>query len=1816
MAFNSSKKLADNMSAIEIALNYIGQELTPEEVEILSSYAGFGGIKAVLFPAGREDDWQQFDISREDLKLWPQVMKLHEQLKGKLSEREYKRAFASITASVDTAFYTPAFLPEAIYAALSGTNISPRRLYETSAGAGVFILEALKAFPEMETVSAVEKDILTGRVLTVLAQAVSKKISVQVRGLEETGPHEKGQSDLVISNIPFGNFSVHDPAFNAAGISSRIHNYFFAKGLDKLADGGMLAYLVTDGFLNTPSNDTARKYLLTSADLISVCVLPANLMKENANVEVGTHLIVVQKNDGKQTLSEAESRLIETVECVSDKGAYHLNGYLLDHPELALGDEVIEDTNAYGQPNIYSWQNGEMTEIAARLKDQLDRDIRERFNFARWQGINFGQQLAGGLKFTFLPVPEVTEGKATGQLGLFDAVPAENNNKAQSYLDDMDKASVDADTARVISTVRTTAKPLHDSIVLLTARAKSNSRYLYKLFSNIAEVNLSARWLTGMSLGHDLDILAAKLKYFAYDFRYEGDTSLQPAFKLSADRPKAFTDLKPFYEKGTLVLFEGKAGTIGEPQNGQALFTALETNDRLAYYRSYILLRDTYLQLSALETEFKVAYPDLRSDLNRYYDAFLENYGELNRQGNRSRLLLDAAFGFKILSSLELKQQEKFLRSDIFDGPVFARDEEFKTEDPADALARCLNDTGRVDLGLICGITGLSEDEAIYQLEKQILLNPGNGNWETTDAYLSGNVVEKMKAAEQAARDDPENFQFLRSLTEIRRVQPAFIPFELLDFNLGERWLPVEYYARFASDLFRLPAEIHYFPSVDTFKVSYRSGNTTTDEEFAVAPKQSDKLTGRTLLEHALENTTPVITYPVEDADGKTRRVPDTEAIQAAHRKIETIRSRYEYWLSELPPEDKQVIERLYNETFNCYVLRQYDGSHLKFPGLDLKALNIPALFTSQRDAAWRIIQNQGGLIDHEVGLGKTLTMIIAAVEMKRLGIIHKPVILALKANVSAIRDTFRKAYPHARILAPGENDYLPAKRQRLFHEIKNNNWDCVILTHDQFGMIPQSPELQRLIFETELDNVTRDLMTLSTLGVAINKSMLKGLEVRKKNLTTQLSSVLYAIQNRKDSGINFQEMGIDHLFIDESHKFKNLTFTTRHNRVAGLGNMAGSQKALNMLFAIRTLQQEFNMDLTVTFLSGTPISNSLTEMYLIFKFLRPREMERQHIANFDAWAAVYARKTVDFEFSVTNEIRAKERFRYFIKVPELARFYNEITDYKTAKHINQDRPVIEEILVNIPPTPEQQDFTRRLMKFAKSGDATLLGRKPLTATEDLARMLIATNYAKKMAVDLRLISDTRYGDHPGNKLSYCARNVAREYHDSTEHKGTQIIFSDIGTPKPNGFNVYDALKEKLISEFGIAAGEITFIHDWTDKQKPELFRKMNAGEIRILLGSTDKAGTGLNVQERIIALHHLDIPWKPSELEQRDGRGARPGNWLAKMFGNKVRNYIYAVEQSLDNYKFGLLKNKQGFISQMKNSELSKRIIDEGAMDEQSGINFAEYIAILSGDNSLLEKTKLEKKVAELEANKSSHYKDVARSRYLLEDLIKQLDPAKKKLDVALTDRSAYLKVLKHDAEGVKLNPIKLLDIVSADPVDIGKAVIGNYREWFPKEGDATERKIGELYGFDLYQSKKLERVFGGYDFIRTMYAQSPHTGIRYMQNKGAPNLDNPKAAARYFLNSIDRVSGQAEKFQAELEKLEKEIPEVRELTKKVFEQEPELAALKIKLADLEEEISRKIAEQQAEPIEETLDHSENILPLRSQSFDRGDYPANGMGR
>ena len=944
-------------------------------------------------------------------------------------------------------------------------------------------------------------------------------------------------------------------------------------------------------------------------------------------------------------------------------------------------------------------------------------------------------------------------------------------------------------------------------------------------------------------------------------------------------------DIQFFHHNGSMVVLDGMVGFLSEVRKNGATFNPLELKPEQAKRAMlYVTLSETYQQLYNYEAETHEASTELREHLNQYYDEFVEKYGNLNEKQNVKFILMDA--NGRDALALERGENGRFVKADIFDHPVsFALDEVTSVDTPMEALSASLNKYGEVNLEYMSGLVDMDKDSLVDNLEGHIFYNPLVENYEIKDRFIAGNVVAKAEAVrswidreEERIKNFPgydgvEPFIAMSkdSLKALEEARPRRIEFDELDFNFGERWIPTGIYSAYMSYLFHTDVKIAYSSSMDEYSAEASRKNMTIWEEFCVRGYYRT-YDGMNLLKHALHNTVPDIKKSAgKDEDGHDIKVPDNEAIQLANTKIDEIRNGFSEWLEAQSPEFKEKLVDLYNDKFNCFVRPQYDGSHQTFPDLNMKLLGdrygIHSIYQSQMDCIWMLKQNGGGVCDHEVGTGKTLIMCIAAHEMKRLGLAHKPMIIGLKANVAEIAMTYQSAYPNARILFADEKSFKADNRVAFFNQIKNNDYDCVIMSHDQFGKIPQSPKMQQQILQAELDTVEENLEVLKQQGHDVSRGMLKGLIKRKENLTAKIATIQYQMDQNRDNVVDFKQMGIDHIFIDESHQFKNLMFNTRHDRVAGLGNSEGSQRALNLLYAIRTIQERTGKDLGATFLSGTTISNSLTELYLLFKYLRPNELERQEIRCFDAWAAIFAKKTTDFEFNVTNHIVAKERFRFFIKVPELAAFYNEITDYRTAEDVGVDRPMKNEILHNIPPTPAQEAFIEKLMKFAESGDATILGRAPLSETEEKAKMLIATDYARKMALDMRMI-DPNAEDDPNNKASHCAKMIAEYYRKYDVQKGTQFVFSDLGTYKPGEWNVYSEIKRKLIEDYGIPAHEIRFIQECkTERSRKAVIEAMNSGDVRVLFGSTTMLGTGVNAQQRCVAVHHLDTPWVRHEV-------------------------------------------------------------------------------------------------------------------------------------------------------------------------------------------------------------------------------------------------------------------------------------------------------------------------------------------------------------
>ncbi len=1244
--------------------------------------------------------------------------------------------------------------------------------------------------------------------------------------------------------------------------------------------------------------------------------------------------------------------------------------------------------------------------------------------------------------------------------------------------------------------------------------------------------------------------------------------------------PRKFSeDVQSFHKNGSMVVDNGQVGFLSDVSKNGATFTPMRMKPEQAQRAMlYITMSETYQQLYDYEATTQEPSEHLREHFNQYYDEFVERYGHLNEKANARLIMMDA----NGMDSLALERAEAglFVKADIFDHPVaFNIHEVTSVDTPMEALAASLNRYGDVRLGYMSSLVDMDENRLVEELKGHIYYNPLVSEYETSDRFVAGNVVKKAEMIEQWIKDhDAHDSRIDESLSALKEAIPRRITFEELDFNFGERWIPTGIYSAYMTHFYDTDVKVVYSPMLDEYSVTNSGGNMKIWEEYCVRG-QYRSYDGMSLLKHALHNTVPEIKKCIgQDDHGNDIKVPDSEAIQLANSKIEEIRDGFSEWLAAQSPEFKERLVDLYNRKFNCFVRPRYDGSHQTFPGLNLKMLadryGIHSIYSSQKDCVWMLKQNGGGIADHQVGTGKTLIMCIAAHEMKRLGMVHKPMIIGLKANVADIAMTYQTAYPDARILYADEKSYTAQNRVRFFNNIRNNDYDCIIMSHDQFGKIPQSPELQQEILEAELNTVEENLDVVRQQGKDVSRGMLRGLETRKKNLEAKLETVRYQIDHRTDDVIDFRQMGIDHIFVDESHQFKNLMFNTRHNRVAGLGNSDGSQRALNLLFAIRTIQERNGRDLGATFLSGTTISNSLTELYLLFKYLRPKELERQDIRCFDAWAAIFAKKTTDFEFNVTNNIVAKDRFRYFIKVPELAAFYNEITDYRTAEDVGVDRLEKREILHNIPPTPQQEVFIQKLMEFAKTGDATLLGRVALSDKERKGKMLIATDYARKMALDMRMI-DPEYGDDPNNKASHCARMIAEYYRKYDAQKGTQFVFSDLSTFKPGEWNVYSEIKRKLIEDYGIPAHEIRFIQECkTERSRKAVIQAMNDGDVRVLFGSTSMLGTGVNAQKRAVCIHHLDTPWRPSDLTQRDGRAIRAGNEIAKLYAdNKVDVIIYAVEKSLDSYKFNLLHCKATFIAQLKSGALGARTIDEGAMDEKNGMNFSEYMAILSGNTDLLEKAKLEKRIAALESERKAHNKGISDSKFRYQTVTHDIANNEAAIEKMKADAARYEAVVRRDKDGNPLNNLTIDTCNLTDEKNMGIHLQGLAQ---CTDTHGQYQRIGEVYGFPISIISERTLV-DGKEAVQNRFVVEGN--YKYKFNNGFIAMSDTHAACMNFVNALEKIPGIIAQYEERTAKLKADVPQLEAIISKQWGKEDELKQLKSDLAALDRKITAELA-------------------------------------
>ncbi|MDQ1803062.1 N-6 DNA methylase [Chryseobacterium sp. CKR4-1] len=1789
MVFSKREHLRQNIEALRtmFRLEKEKRHATEAERNMLMLYSGFGGLKFVLNPAEDPNDikhWKDYEHG-----LFASTQELFKLLRENAGdEKEYRQFLDSLRTSVLTSFYTPPEIVNVLSEVFKEHGVDIRRFLEPSAGIGAFLLPF--SGKEVLHTTAYEKDILTGKILTQLYPHQD----IHISGFEEFPKEDLNSYDVVTGNIPFGTSAVFDLSYSRGNDAARmqasrgIHNYFFLKGTDALRDGGILAFITSRGVLDSPGNHAIREALMKEHHLLSVVRLPNNLFSDYAGTDVGSDLVVLQKNRNKQGLSELEKYFCETLPTEQND---HINAFI-QYANPVVSNKTIASTDGYGKPTTLLLHSGGIAAIAHETKNILATDFKNRFDLKLYN--KFFQEVAlpsinrpslvalNDERKQFIVTTSPAAPKEKTELTAPKKEAHSSQVEVQLSLFSLFDHNADAAIAASPSKKKTSI-----------SKGKTHPRRQPGLFDSLP-VNTADKKMTPPA---PISKVSEKNSVIG-DLFSSSEDQVETTITIP-DAPVSYSEVwKNFYRDDCLVGYQGTVGYLLKMDRHRktATFHPLSLpSSQKERAKAYIALRDAYQDLYHKEAELHTEHKEERRNLNSLYDAYIKKYGKLNEAENIKLIKTDSSG--KEMPYLERVVGGVIHKADIFNHPVSFSTSLTVVETPEEALIASLNTFGGVDLGYMEQISGIATEELKSALHGRIYYNPLERQYEISEKWISGDVVTKAKEISSYLLKNPEDNEATLSLKVLESVRPERIEFEELDFNLGERWIAPEIYSRFASSLFNTGVNIGYMESTDDFSIHCPSKNIHITEKYAIK-SESRTYDGIALLKHALVNTTPDITKKVMIGDQEVT-VRDIQAVQMANTKIDEIRGAFTDWLYAQDHEFRNRLTDQYNDTFNCFVRPQYNGSHQAFPGLDRKALGIEDLYPSQKDAVWMIKLNGGAICDHEVGAGKTLIMCTAAQEMKRLGLAYKPMIIGLKANVHEIAETYRKAYPHAKILYPGKDDFTPGKRQRIFGDIKNNDWDCIILTHDQFGMIPQSPELQQEILQAELDSVEENLKVLESQGKNVSRAMLKGVQFRKKNLEVKLKTLKHDIETRKDDIVDFKMMGIDHLFVDESHKFKNLMFNTRHDRVAGLGNMAGSQKAMNLIFALRTIQERSGKDLGATFLSGTTISNSLTELYLLFKYLRPKAMEKQGITCFDAWAAIFARKTVDYEFSVANNIVSKERFRFFIKVPELAQFYAEITDYRTAKDIGIDRPDKNEILYHIPPTPDQEVFIKKLMEFAKSGNAEVLGRPRLSQSEEKAKMLIATDYARKMSLDMRLISP-KYKDHPGNKASLCAANIASYHKKFNTQKGTQFVFSDLGTYKPGEWNIYTEIKRKLVTDHGIPAHEIRFIQEAkTEKQRKELIRDVNEGKIRVLFGSTEMLGTGVNAQKRAVAIHHLDIPWRPSDLAQRDGRAVRKGNEIAKFFaGNKVDVFIYAVEKSLDSFKFNTLYNKQVFIDQLKRNSLGKRTIDEGGMDESTGMNYSEYVAILSGNTDLLEKAKLEKQIAGLESERQAFSRSKSSSRFKLEDTKAELKSHRSRLQRMNIDWDHLQGRIRKNADGTVINPIRLIGLAeNANVKEVG-ARLNMLSEKFAAEGNYQE--IGSLYGFSLLVKTEVMKKEGEAVKYNRFFVQG-EGGIKYSYNNGMMATD-AKTASLNFLNALEKIPGFIEQEHKRITELEKDLPVLEEVVGGSWPKEKHLSALKTQLASVERTIMLSIEKPEINTEQATV--SEKPIASEANTF------------
>ena len=1592
-------KYQANINAIRLLkeLEAAGQQASLEQQEVLSRYVGWGGVQ------------EAFDPSKT---AWA---KEYAELKALLTPEEYESARASTL----NAHYTSPMVIRAIYEAVEQMGFHSGNILEPSCGVGNFFGMLPESMSESK-LYGVELDSITGRI----ARQLYPDARIEINGFEKT-QYPDGAFDLAIGNVPFGNYRVSDRPYDRHNLL--IHDYFFAKSIDKVRAGGIIAFITSNGISGGTMDKKdahAREYIARRCDLLGAVRLPNTTFRANAGTDIAMDIVFLQKREVPRMQGEPLPEWVETdllrTNTYTDKDGRErhdhvtMNRYFRTHPEMVLGDLDIV-TGPFGLQLVCNPREG------ADLEQQLHEAM---------------QHIQG--RYTEAELPELGEGE-----DIDTSLPADPDVKNYSY-----------------------------TVVDGAVYYRENSRMVRPDLNATAEARI----------------------------------------------------------KGLVELRE-------------------------CVQRLIDLEMDAAMPDAAIQEQM--------AELNRLYDAFSAKYGLINDRANRLAFSDDSSY--YLLCALEVLDEDGKLerKADMFTKRTIRPHEAVTSVDTAaEALAVSISEKACVDMGYMASLTDRSRDELTEELRGVIFQVPGlteaNGSphYVTADEYLSGNVRMKLRQAQRAAERDPA---FAVNVEALTAAQPKDLDASEIEVRLGATWIDKEYIQQFMYETFKTPPylrdviEVKYVPYTAEWQVTGKN-SVGYNNVAAYTTYGTNRANAYKILEDSLNLRDVRIYDTVEDADGKERRVLNAKETTLAAQKQQAIREAFKDWIWK-DPERRQALVRQYNEEMNSTRPREYDGSHIVFGGMNPSI----TLREHQKNAIAHVLYGGNTLLAHEVGAGKTFEMVAAAMEAKRLGLCQKSLFVVPNHLTEQWASEFLRLYPSANILVTTKKDFEKHNRKKFCARIATGDYDAIIIGHSQFEKIPISKERQERLLREQIWEITEGISEVESSGG--ERFTVKQLERTKKSLEARLEKL--QAEGRKDDVVTFEQLGVDRLFVDEAHNYKNLFLYTKMRNVAGLST-TDAQKSSDM-FAKCRYMDEITGSRGVIFATGTPVSNSMTELYTMQRYLQYDRLQELGMAHFDCWASRFGETVTALELAPEGTgYRARTRFSKFFNLPELMNLFKEIADIKTADQLHLPTPEVEYHNIVAQPTEHQKEMVKALSERA----AKVHGGS-IDPRED--NMLKITSDGRKLGLDQRIINPL-LPDEPGTKVNQCVDNIMQIWRDGQTEKLTQLVFCDISTPQASparkvakaldnptmhaledavplpepkpAFTVYEDIRRKLIAQ-GMPAEQIAFIHEAnTEVRKKELFSKVRTGQVRVLLGSTQKMGAGTNVQDRLVALHDLDCPWRPGDLAQRKGRIERQGNQ-----NEKVHVFRYVTEGTFDAYLWQTVENKQKFISQIMSSKSPVRSCDD--VDE-TALSFAEIKALCAGDPRIKERMDLDVDVSRLKLMKADHQS----KQYQMEDNLLKYFPEQ------IEKHKGFIKGLEADMETLAAHPhpadsfagMEVRGDTLTDKENAGAALLDACKE----VKNAEPVQVGSYRGFAMSVS---------FDAFRQEYTLQLKGQMTHQATLGA----DPRGNLTRIDNALAQMPQRLESVKAQLDNLYQQQAAAKEEVGRPFPYEDELREKSARLTELD---------------------------------------------